>query len=100
MEARNSSLHTWFARIRNRQIVLPRFQRFEAWTHRMVADLLDTVLRELPAGALLVLEVGEEEPFLVLVQTGKGLGDNGIWRRWRNPGPNKHSTRSGWPRPA
>jgi len=43
--------------------VLPRFQRFEAWTHRHVAGLLDTVLRELPAGALLVLEIGNEEPF-------------------------------------
>ena len=53
MEARNRGLSDWFTRIRNRQIVLPRFQRFEAWTHRMVAGLLDTVLRKLPAGALL-----------------------------------------------
>lgn len=68
MEARNRSLNDWFARIR--QVVLPRFQRFEAWTHRMVAGLLDTVLRELPAGALLVLEVGDEEPFVSRVMVG------------------------------
>ena len=44
MEARNRSLNNWFVRIRSRQIVLPRFQRFEAWTHSTVAGLLDTVL--------------------------------------------------------
>lgn len=70
MEARNRGLSDWFTRIRNRQIVLPRFQRFEAWTHRMVAGLLDTVLRKLPAGALLVLEVGEEEPFISRTMVG------------------------------
>jgi hypothetical protein len=43
---------------------LPRFQRFEAWTQRNITGLLDTVLRELPAGALLILEVGDEEPFV------------------------------------
>ena len=36
----------------------------------MVADLLDTVLRELPAGALLVLEVGEKEPFVSRTMAG------------------------------
>ena len=70
MEARNRSLDDWFTRIRSRQIVLPRFQRFEAWTHRTVAGLLDTVLRELPAGALLVLEVGVEEPFVSRTMAG------------------------------
>ena len=70
MEARNRSLNDWFGRIRSRQIVLPRFQRFEAWTHRTVADLLDTVLGELPAGALLVLEVGAEEPFVSRTMAG------------------------------
>ena len=70
MEARNRPLGDWFTRIRTHQVVLPRFQRFEAWTHRMVAGLLDTVLRELPAGALLVLEVGDEEPFVSRTMAG------------------------------
>jgi len=45
------------------QVQLPRFQRFEAWGNREVADLLETVLAELPAGATLVLEVGDAPPF-------------------------------------
>ena len=36
----------------------------------MVAGLLDTVLRELPPGALLVLEVGEDEPFVSRTMVG------------------------------
>lgn len=64
MEARNRSLADWFTRIRTRQLVLPRFQRFEAWTYRNVSSLLDTVLSGLPAGALLILEIGDTEPFI------------------------------------
>jgi len=64
LEARNRTLPDWLTRSRTRQIKLPRFQRFEAWTHYTVTALLNTVLQELPAGAVLVLEVGEEEPFI------------------------------------
>ena len=46
------------------QIRLPRFQRFEAWTHNEIADLLESVLRGLPAGATLVLQVGDREAFV------------------------------------
>jgi len=35
----------------------------EAWGHREVADLLQTVLDGLPAGAALILEVGDSVPF-------------------------------------
>ena len=63
MEARNRTLPQWLERIRSRQISLPRFQRFEAWNYQQVAGLIDTVLHELPAGAVLVLEVGDEEQF-------------------------------------
>lgn len=64
IEARNRTLPDWFTRIRTRQTVLPRFQRFEAWDHARVAQLFNTILRDLPVGAGLVLEVGDEEPFL------------------------------------
>jgi hypothetical protein len=64
MEARNRTLPDWLTRIRTRQIVLPRFQRFEAWSHFQISALLNTVLKELPAGAILTLEIGEKEPFL------------------------------------
>lgn len=63
MDARNRSLDDWFVRIRTGQIRLPRFQRFEAWGSREVADLLQTVIDELPAGAVLVLELGDNSPF-------------------------------------
>jgi hypothetical protein len=56
MDARNRSLDDWFTRIRTGQVRLPRFQRFEAWGPSEVTDLLQTVVDELPAGAVLVLE--------------------------------------------
>jgi len=63
VHAHDRFLPEWFNRIRSRQITLPRFQRFEAWGHSEVSDLLTTVLRGLPAGAALILEVGDEEKF-------------------------------------
>lgn len=63
MEARNRTLPDWLTKIRTRQIVLPRFQRFEAWSYSQITDLLNTVLKQLPAGAILTLEIGEKEPF-------------------------------------
>lgn len=64
MEARNRSLPDWFTRLRTGQLVLPRFQRFEAWTHLQITNLLNTVLQGLPCGALLTLEVAGDEPFV------------------------------------
>ena len=51
-------------RIRTRQTVLPRFQRYEAWSRQQVTKLLNTILQDLPCGALLVLEIGDKEPFI------------------------------------
>lgn len=59
-----------FERIRTGQIKLPRFQRFEAWTYGEVTGLLETVLRGLPAGATLILEVGESELFVSRTMIG------------------------------
>lgn len=64
VEARNRALPTWFERLKTGQIRLPRFQRFEAWGHGEVSSLAETVLRGLPAGATLLLEVGDQEPFV------------------------------------
>lgn len=63
MHAHDRFLPEWFNRIRSRQITLPRFQRFIAWGHGEVSGLLTTVLRGLPSGATLILEVGGEEKF-------------------------------------
>lgn len=63
VEARNRLLPDWLTKIRTHQIVLPRFQRFQAWSHGQITGLLNNVLQELPAGAVLILEIGEKEPF-------------------------------------
>jgi Protein of unknown function DUF262 len=64
IEARNRTLPNWFTRIRERQIALPRFQRVEAWDHSRVAQLFNMILRELPIGSALVLDIGDKEPFI------------------------------------
>jgi hypothetical protein len=64
IEARNRPLPDWFTRVRTHQIVLPRFQRYEAWGHANVVQLFNTILQDLPVGAVLVLEIGKEEPFI------------------------------------
>lgn len=63
MDARNRNLSQWFTRVRTGQLQLPRFQRFEAWGTRQVAELMQTMIDRLPAGAVLVLEVGDKAPF-------------------------------------
>lgn len=65
MEARNKKVEDWFAMIKQGQVVLPRFQRHEAWRHAQVVGLLENILRDppLPIGALLTLEVGDKELF-------------------------------------
>lgn len=64
MEASNRLLPLWFTRIETGQLRLPRFQRFEAWGPKEVRDLLQAMFRGLPAGALLVLAVGDKEKFI------------------------------------
>ena len=64
MHAHDRFLPEWFNRIRSRQITLPRFQRFVVWGHSEVSGLLTTVLRGLPSGATLILQVGDEEKFI------------------------------------
>ncbi len=63
MHAHDRFLPEWFNRVRSRQITLPRFQRFVAWGHGEVSGLLTTVLRGLPSGATLILQVGDKEKF-------------------------------------
>ena len=64
INASDRSLPDWLTRIRTGQTKLPRFQRYEAWGHTNVAMLFNTILQDLPAGSLLVLQIGEEEPFI------------------------------------
>lgn len=64
INAQNRLLPDWFTRVRTRQTVLPRFQRFEAWGHANVTQMFNTILRRLPLGAVLTLEIGNQEPFI------------------------------------
>lgn len=70
INANNRSLPDWFTRVRTCQTVLPRFQRFEAWGHANVTQLFNTILAELPVGAVLILEIGNESPFITRPITG------------------------------
>lgn len=63
MEARNRSLSEWLAAVKAGHVQLPRFQRFEAWSYSQVKGLLESVLNDLPIGAIFVLEVEGNPPF-------------------------------------
>ena len=65
MEARSKTIESWFAMIDQAQVLLPRFQRNEAWRVNQIEGVLENVLQipSLPIGALLTLDVGSEEPF-------------------------------------
>lgn len=59
------SIETWFTEIMQGQLVLPRFQRHPAWRDDQVGSLFENILRKpsLPIGVLLILDVGDEQPF-------------------------------------
>ena len=65
MEARGKTIEQWFSMVEQGQILLPRFQRHEAWRNNQIIGLLENILRKpsLPVGALLILEIGDKEPF-------------------------------------
>ena len=98
INATNRLLPDWFTRIRTRQTVLPRFQRYEAWSHSTVTQLFNTILQGLPVGAVLILEIGNEEPFISRTivgapKTGERITEHlldgqqrltGLWRALHN----------------
>ncbi|MCP1715468.1 hypothetical protein J2T58_001333 [Methanocalculus alkaliphilus] len=64
MQAQNRKLEDWYWKIKRSEIKLPRFQRFEAWDKHRISSLLEVVVRNLPLGITLVLEVGDNEKFI------------------------------------
>lgn len=65
MKAQDRAVRDWLTKIRTRQILLPRFQRhYEAWGSNITTDFLTSVMRGLPVGSALILQVGGKElPF-------------------------------------
>lgn len=65
MRANDDALADFFTQISMGQIVLPRFQRHEAWSRGQIEGVIRNVLRHpsLPIGALLTLRIGDTEPF-------------------------------------
>ena len=61
MEARNRKIGDWYGKVKRGEIKLPRFQRYEAWNRHQVRSLLETVIRNLPLGITLILEVDKEK---------------------------------------
>lgn len=64
MEARNRKLSEWYGKVQQAEIKLPRFQRFEAWDRWRICSLIETVIRNLPLGITLILEVSDKEKFI------------------------------------
>lgn len=73
MEARNRTLTAWFNMVRSGEIMLPRFQRYEAWSPQDVTGLLVSVVDDLPIGSALVLAVGDSPPFVTRTIAGEPL---------------------------
>ena len=66
MKAHDLNIQEWFSEIRTGRIVLPRFQRHEAWSYGQVEGLLENIIRNpaLPIGALLTLDKGPKNAFV------------------------------------
>lgn len=63
IKAQDRSVKDWIVQIRSKKLALPRFQRFEAWGPTIITDFLTSIIRELPVGVCLILEVGSKPQF-------------------------------------
>ena len=104
-EAKNRKLSDWHHKIKHGEIKLPRFQRFEAWDSGRIRGLIETIIRDLPLGITLVLEIGDEEKFVTRpiatapssnsnARVGENLLDGqqrltALWRAFHNNYPDK-----------
>ncbi len=78
MEAHNRLLPDWFTKIRPGEVLLPRFQRHEAWGHPGTAALLESVLGGLPAEATRSCSVGRRLPLTVNGVFKRGLAGSNV----------------------
>ena len=63
-KAQDRTLGIWYQHIKQGQIKLPRFQRFEAWDRSRITSFMNTIINNLPVGVTLALEVGSKEKFI------------------------------------
>lgn len=63
-KAQDRTLGIWYQHIKQGQIKLPRFQRFEAWDRGRITSFMNTIINNLPVGVTLALEVGSTEKFI------------------------------------
>ena len=62
-KALDRTVDEWLGSIAAGKLRLPSFQRGSAWDRRRIASMLDTILKDLPLGITLVLDVGDQEKF-------------------------------------
>lgn len=62
-ETERRNVKEWIKEIDKRRLVLPRFQRLEAWEPQQVQELMQSIIDQLPIGSILLLQVGDEIPF-------------------------------------
>jgi hypothetical protein len=62
-KALDRTIQQWLSDIDAGTLRLPSFQRGEAWDRRRIESLLRTIVRDLPLGITLVLQVGDHEQF-------------------------------------
>lgn len=62
-KALDRTIQQWLSDIDAGTLRLPSFQRGEAWDRRRIESLLRTIVRDLPLGITLVLQVGDREQF-------------------------------------
>lgn len=63
MKAQDRTVKDWITQIRTKKLGLPRFQRFEAWGPTIIIDFLSSIIKGLPVGVSLILEVGNKPQF-------------------------------------
>lgn len=57
-ETDHLSIFAWFNKIKNSNLVLPKFQRMEVWGPNQRRELLQSIVEGVPIGSLLLLKAG------------------------------------------
>ena len=61
--ALDRTLGVWFQNIQHGMVKLPRFQRFEPWDPGRITSFLSTIMKCVPVGLTLTLDIAGREKF-------------------------------------